>query len=67
MSSDAVANPPVAGESKSARKKKAKGEAATAVPALAEKTTSDFGTNGSEAAGRPAGTEDSSYVRELQK
>lgn len=28
MSSDAVANPPVAGESKSARKKKAKGEAA---------------------------------------
>lgn len=69
MSSDAVSNPPTAapGESKSARKKKAKGDAATAVPALAEKATSEFGTNGSEAAGKAAGAEENSYIKELQK
>ncbi|CAI6329821.1 unnamed protein product [Periconia digitata] len=69
MSAGAVSNPPTAasGESKNARKKKAKGEAATAVPALVEKTTSEFGTNGSEAAGRTAGAEDNAFVKELQK
>ncbi|PVH98739.1 hypothetical protein DM02DRAFT_31260 [Periconia macrospinosa] len=69
MSSNAVANPPAAapGESKSARKKKAKGEAATAVPALAEKTTSEIGTNGSEAAGKAGSADDNSYIKELQK
>jgi len=59
----------VTGESKSARKKKGKAEAgATAVPATPEKTASEAGAGGSEAAGKANGAEtDNAYVKELQK
>ncbi|CAO2648521.1 Nn.00g077880.m01.CDS01 [Neocucurbitaria sp. VM-36] len=58
----------VSGESKSARKKKGKGEAATAVPAAPEQTSSEVGAGGSDAAGKANGTDsENSYIRELQK
>lgn len=73
MSSDVVANPQTttAGESKSARKKKAKAEAATgtAIPA-AEKSSSELGTGSSDPAGKTngaEGTSENAYIRELQK
>ena len=70
MSSAVVANPPGAapGESKSARKKKAKaGAAVTAVPAPAEKPVSELGANASDSPGKANGLEENSYIRELQK
>ncbi|KAL6707087.1 hypothetical protein ACN47E_004839 [Coniothyrium glycines] len=58
----------VTGESKSARKKKAKAETGTAVPTAPEKTHSEAGAGGSEAAGKAnAGDSDNTYIRELQK
>ena len=68
--SEPVANPQTtaAGESKSARKKKAKG-AAAAVPAT-EKTGSEFGGGSSDPAGKANGVDGSSenaYIKELQK
>jgi hypothetical protein len=59
----------VTGESKSARKKKAKTDSGnTAVPAAREQTASDAGAGSSEAAGKSNGTDsDNAYVRELQK
>ncbi|KAJ4369865.1 hypothetical protein N0V83_005629 [Neocucurbitaria cava] len=58
----------VSGESKSARKKKGKGEAATAVPAAPEQPSSEVGACGSDAAGKANGTDsENSYIRELQK
>ncbi len=58
----------VTGESKSARKKKGKGDAATATPAAPEKTSSEVGAGGSESAGKHNGTDnENAYVRELQK
>jgi hypothetical protein len=58
----------VTGESKSARKKKGKQEGATAVPAAPEKTASEAGAGGSEAAGKANGADsDNSYLREVQK
>jgi hypothetical protein len=70
MSSNVVANPQTvaAGESKSARKKKAKAEAAAtlAVPST-EKITSE---HGSDEAGKINGVDSSgenSYIKELQK
>lgn len=58
----------VTGESKSARKKKSKGESGPAVPAAPEKTASEVGAGSSEAAGKANGTDsDNSYIRELQK
>lgn len=58
----------VTGESKSARKKKAKQEGATAVPTAPEKTASEAGAGGSDPAGKANGTDsDNSYLRELQK
>jgi hypothetical protein len=71
MSSDVVANPPSAtasGESKSARKKKAKAATTAAVPAPVEKTTSEVGAGGSDPAGKAnGGDSENSYIRELQK
>jgi hypothetical protein len=59
----------VTGESKSARKKKAKAETSgTAVPAASEKTNSEAGAGGSDSAGKAIGTDsENAYVRELQK
>ncbi|KAF1844546.1 uncharacterized protein K460DRAFT_404839 [Cucurbitaria berberidis CBS 394.84] len=58
----------VSGESKSARKKKGKGDTATAVPAAPEQANSEFGAGGSDAAGKANGTDsENSYIRELQK
>ncbi|KAH7073673.1 hypothetical protein BKA63DRAFT_514590 [Paraphoma chrysanthemicola] len=59
----------VSGESKSARKKKAKAETGgTAVPAAREQTASEAGAGGSEPSGKPnAGDSENAYVRELQK
>jgi|TARA_R110002003_G_scaffold1048_19_gene22337 hypothetical protein len=59
----------VTGESKSARKKKVKGETGgTAVPAAREQTASEAGAGGSEPSGKPNGTDsENAYVRELQK
>lgn len=58
----------VTGESKSARKKKTKGDAGTAVPAAPEQTASDAGIGGSEHASKANGADsDNSYIRELQK
>jgi hypothetical protein len=58
----------VTGESKSARKKKAKQEGATAVPAAPERTSSDADAGGSDPASKANGTDsDNSYLRELQK
>lgn len=58
----------VAGESKSARKKKGKQEGATAVPVAREQTASDAGAGGSEAGSKANGTDsDNSYLREVQK
>lgn len=58
----------VTGESKSARKKKAKQEsAATAVPAATEKTSSDAGAGGSDPSGNINGDGDNAYIKELQK
>ncbi|KAF2443698.1 hypothetical protein P171DRAFT_390083 [Karstenula rhodostoma CBS 690.94] len=71
MGADVVANPPpsASGESKSSRKKRAKAETASATPTLptADKTTSEFGTNNSDAAGKANGGDDNLYIRELQK
>ncbi|OAL01931.1 hypothetical protein IQ06DRAFT_272906 [Phaeosphaeriaceae sp. SRC1lsM3a] len=59
----------VTGESKSARKKKAKADSgSTAVPAAREQTASDAGAGSSEAPSKANGTDsDNAYVRELQK
>jgi hypothetical protein len=58
----------VTGESKSARKKKAKQENATAVPAAPEQSPSDAGAGGSDPASKAnGGDSDNSYLRELQK
>jgi len=60
----------ITGESKSARKKKAKAETGgTAVPAAREQTSSEAGAGGSETASKAASGQDSenAYVRELQK
>jgi hypothetical protein len=59
----------VTGESKSARKKKAKADASgTAVPAAPEKTNSEAGAGGSDPASKANGTDsENAYVRELQK
>jgi hypothetical protein len=62
----------VTGESKSARKKKAKAEAGgTAVPAAREQTSSEAGAGGSEFGGKLNGANsadsENTYVRELQK
>lgn len=58
----------VAGESKTARKKKAKAEGATAVPVAPEKASSEAGAGGSEPAGKANGSDsENAYVRELQK
>ncbi|KAF2129112.1 hypothetical protein P153DRAFT_367389 [Dothidotthia symphoricarpi CBS 119687] len=57
----------VTGESKSARKKKSKGDA-TAVPAAPEQTSSEAGAGGSDPAGKAnGGDSENSYIRELQK
>ena len=58
----------VTGESKSARKKKAKQEsAATAVPAATEKTSSEVGAGGSDPSGNANGESENAYIKELQK
>ena len=58
----------VTGESKSARKKKAKAEASTVVPNAPEQTSSEIGAGGSEPAGKANGADsENAYVRELQK
>ncbi|KAF1944896.1 hypothetical protein EJ02DRAFT_463742 [Clathrospora elynae] len=58
----------VTGESKSARKKKARAEGATAVPAAPEQTSSETGAGGSDPAGKANGADsENSYIRELQK
>ncbi|KAJ4357066.1 hypothetical protein N0V95_002804 [Ascochyta clinopodiicola] len=59
----------VTGESKSARKKKAKQESsATAVPAATENTSSEAGaTAGSDPTGNVNGDSENSYIKELQK
>ena len=59
----------VTGESKSARKKKAKAETGgTAIPAAREKTSSEAGAGGSDSASKANGADsDNAYVRELQK
>ncbi|KAF1918012.1 hypothetical protein BDU57DRAFT_514539 [Ampelomyces quisqualis] len=59
----------VTGESKSARKKKAKAEpGGTAVPAAREQTSSEAGAAGSEHASKlNGGDSENAYVRELQK
>jgi hypothetical protein len=59
----------VTGESKSARKTKAKTEGGgTAVPAAREQTYSEAGAGGSDPAGKANGTDsDNAYVREIQK
>lgn len=59
----------VTGESKSARKKKAKADVGgTALPAAREQTSSEAGAGGSELAGKINGADsDNAYVRELQK
>ncbi|KAL1607495.1 hypothetical protein SLS59_002463 [Nothophoma quercina] len=58
----------VTGESKSARKKKAKQEnAATAVPAATEKTSSEAGAASSDPIGNANGDNENSYIKELQK
>jgi hypothetical protein len=59
----------VTGESKSARKKKAKAETGgTAVPAAREQTSSEAGAGGSEHASKLNGNDsENAYVRELQK
>ena len=58
----------VTGESKSARKKKAKADAAPAVPVAPEKPSSEAGAPGSDVAGKHNGAEnENAYVRELQK
>lgn len=58
----------VTGESKSARKKKGKADAGTAVPAAREKTGSEVGAGGSEAPSKVnGGDSENAYVKELQK
>ncbi|KAF9701849.1 hypothetical protein EKO04_000286 [Ascochyta lentis] len=59
----------VTGESKSARKKKAKQDSsATAVPAATENTSSEAGaTAGSDPTGNVNGDSENSYIKELQK
>jgi hypothetical protein len=59
----------VTGESKSARKKKAKAETGgTAVPAAREQTSSEAGAGGSDPASKINGQDsENAYVRELQK
>ncbi|KAH6642670.1 hypothetical protein C7974DRAFT_351494 [Boeremia exigua] len=58
----------VTGESKSARKKKAKQESsATAVPAATEKTASEAGAGGSDPLGNINGDSENAYIKELQK
>lgn len=59
----------VTGESKTARKKKAKAETgSTAVPAAPENTASEAGADGSNHPEKANGTDsDNAYVKELQK
>jgi hypothetical protein len=62
----------VTGESKSARKKKAKADVgSTAVPAAREQTSSEAGAGGSEPGAKLNGANsadsENTYVRELQK
>jgi hypothetical protein len=59
----------VTGESKSARKKKTKGDTGgTAVPAARENTASEAGAGGSDPASKVnGGDSENAYVRELQK
>lgn len=68
MGADVVANPPAAGESKSARKKKAKAEATTTptLPSATEQNASELG-NGSDPAGKANGDSENAYIKELQK
>jgi hypothetical protein len=57
----------VSGESKSARKKKAKADTPTAVPAAPEHASSEQGAGGSDAADKANGDSENSYIKELQK
>ncbi|KAH8726081.1 hypothetical protein GQ44DRAFT_726440 [Phaeosphaeriaceae sp. PMI808] len=58
----------VTGESKSARKKKAKAESGdAAVPAAREQTSSEIGAGSSEFAGKSNGDSENAYIRDLQK
>jgi hypothetical protein len=59
----------VTGESKTARKKKARGDTGgTAVPAARENTASEAGAGGSDPASKVnGGDSENAYVRELQK
>jgi hypothetical protein len=72
MSNDVVAKPQstAAGESKSARKKKAKAEAAATVVSAPDKPSSDVGAGASEHAGKTNGVDlasDHAYIKELNK
>lgn len=57
----------VTGESKSARKKKAKADTTTAVPAAPENASSEQGAASSDAADKTNGDSENSYIKELQK
>ena len=57
----------VSGESKSARKKKAKADTSTAVPAAPEHVSSEQGAGGSDAADKLNGESENAYIKELQK
>jgi hypothetical protein len=57
----------VSGESKSARKKKAKADTSTAVPAAPEHTSSEQGAGSSDAADKTNGENENAYIKELQK
>lgn len=58
----------VTGESKSARKKKAKQEnAATAVPAATENASSEAGAGSSDPTANLNGDSENAYIKELQK
>jgi hypothetical protein len=57
----------VSGESKSARKKKAKADTSTAVPATPEHASSEQGAAGSDVADKTNGESENAYIKELQK
>jgi uncharacterized membrane protein YdfJ with MMPL/SSD domain len=57
----------VSGESKSARKKKAKADTSTAVPAAPEHASSEQGAAGSDVADKTNGESENAYIKELQK
>ena len=67
MAATATANPPLAGESKTARKKKAKAaaEAAVSTPGK-ERSNSIAGTEGESKGDAGAGGENA-YIKDLQK